>query len=371
MKILVDGMPRQLGGIGTLLINLVRFNEKQGNRNKIVFEFLIPAGSAYINVLKKDGYKFYEVPRVLTKKYKKSIQMIFDNSVYEYVWVNNTSKVNIDLLKVAKRHGSKIIVHSHGVANEARGIKRVALSVIEKIHTNKYCSLIDIPFACSQASAEFFYPTILLDKCMIVSNGIEVEKFIFNETERSRIRSELGIQNGDVLIGAVGRLTAVKNYPFLAKVLSELPEKYKVIVLGEGEDEEHLKNIIKKYNIGNRFILLGKKENIPSYLSAMDIFAMPSFNEGMPFSLIEAQANGLKCLVSSGVPEEAKVIESVFFLSIDDQQAWENEIICGVPSYSERYDSNKMMIQAGYSIETSYQTFLNAIYDTSGNGDNK
>lgn len=368
MKILIDGMPRKLGGIGTLLMNLVHYNEKQGNRGKIIFEFLVPIGSAYIGVLESEGYKYFEVPKVLTKEYKRTICDIFKHNNYEYVWINNTSKINITLPRIAKKYGAKVIVHSHGVATEARGFKKIVFSIIEKVNTREYCNLIDIPFACSRASAEFFYPKELLENCIIVSNGIETENFLFNEDERIRIRSELGIDCNDILIGAVGRLTAVKNYVFLVDLLSELPNQYKVIVLGDGEDEEYLKDAIERNKVGNRFFLLGKKQSVSSYLSAMDIFAMPSLNEGMPFSLIEAQASGLKCIVSTGVSDEAKIIDSVFFVSLDNKQAWIEAIRDKTFLNSRRDELNSEIVEAGYSIETSYRTFLNAISKTKING---
>ena len=268
----------------------------------------------------KDGGKFIGISVKRCKNpHKQNIQMIFNQNDYEYVWINNTSKINIDLPRIAKKHGAKIIVHSHGVATEAKGLKKIIFSIIEKVNTREYCRLIDIPFACSQASAKFFYPADLLKKCKVVSNGIETEKFLFNEKERIRIRRELGIKNNDILIGAVGRLTTVKNYAFLADLLPELPDKYKVIILGDGEDEAYLKNIIDKHNIGDRFFLLGKKQNISAYLSAMDIFAMPSLNEGMPFSLIEAQASGLRCVVSTGVSQEAKIIDYISFANCNNK----------------------------------------------------
>ena len=357
MKILVDGMPRNLGGIGTLLINFVKFNESAGNKNYLVFEFLVPENSAYINILQKEGYKYYEVPKVISARYRTVLHNVFKNNYYDYVWINNTSKVNIYLPQLAKMNGTKVILHSHGVSSEEVGIKRLFFSIIELIRGKKYCNLADICFACSKASAQYFYPKELQEKCEIISNGIETAKYRFNEQNRNLIRYDLNVKEDDALIGAVGRLTKVKNYEFLVKIMAELPDSYKLVILGEGEEKRKLLEMIKELNLESKVLLLGKKKNVEQYLSAMDIFAMPSLNEGMPFSLIEAQANGLRCLVSDGVAEETKITDEVKFLKLSDKQNWINELKKPLFDIRKRYISNEKVIAAGYSIENSYYTF--------------
>ena len=155
MKILVDGLPANCGGIGTLIINLITFNKYKANGDKILFEFLVPIGSEYIEFLKNEEYCYYEVPRIFSKHYKSKIKWIFENNKYDYVWINNTSKVNITLPRIAKKNKAIVITHSHGVASEATGVKSFLFSIFEFIYGKEFCSYIDIPFACSELSADF------------------------------------------------------------------------------------------------------------------------------------------------------------------------------------------------------------------------
>lgn len=361
MKILVDGVPKGTGGIGTLIINLVNYNEHIGEKENIVFEFLVPQNSEYISFFKSKGYKYYEVPRVFTHNYRKCVNEIFEKNKYDYVWINNTSKVNIDLPRRAKKSGALIITHSHGVQSEETGIKKLLFDIIEWFQQNQFCKLIDIPFACSEASAEYFYPHDLLSKCKIISNGIDTDRFLFNEKNRREIRDTFSIAEDDILLGASGRLTKVKNYSFLINLMPFLSEKYKLMILGDGEEENEYKNLMKTMKLEDRVLLVGKKDCVEKYLSAMDVFLMPSINEGLPFSLVEAQANGLKCIVSTGVSEEAKLINTTRFISLDDEQGWIAEIDSELPTFEERIDGNKHVIEAGYSIASSYNMFKESI----------
>ena len=361
MKILVDGMPRNIGGIGTLLINLVHCNERNGNKENIVFEFLIPAGSEYKGLLDREKYKYYEVPRVMTREYKSTVNIVFEENHYDFVWINNTSKVNIYLLKKAKENGALIIVHSHGVSTEATGLKGVVFRLIECIIGSKYCELIDIPLACSIASADYFYPEKLREKCLILSNGIEVEKYRFDRRKREKIRTSLNIQSSDVLLGAVGRLTKVKNYTFLINLINELPLNFKLIIVGDGEDEQILNKHIDELSLKDRVLLLGKVSNVEAYLCAMDYFMMPSLNEGMPFSLIEAQANGLKCFVSAGVSPETDLTGLVEFIPLDEKNTWKQLLINDECLNLNRESAADEIIKSGYSIEHSYKLLIDCL----------
>lgn len=359
MKVLIDGIPRDIGGIGTLIINIVNFNAKSGK--KIDFEFLVPEQSQYISILEQNSYKYFEVPKVCTRNYKNTVSKVFNENFYDFVWINNTSKINIALPREAKKHGVKVIMHSHGVAAEERGLKGIAFKVIERIQEKQYCSLIDIPFACSETSADYFYPKELRKRCVIVSNGIEVDRFIFSKNNRVEVRNILNIEDNDVLLGAVGRLTNVKNYSFLIKLMPLLKENVKLVILGDGEDYQLLQDLIGNLNLRDRVFLLGKHTDVDRYLSAMDIFMMPSFNEGLPFSLVEAQANGLKCLVSTGVTEEAKLTSNVIFLPLEDKESWIKAINDILPTSEDRLNANQAISKAGFSIEQSYKIFCDAI----------
>lgn len=357
MRILVDGLPRNVGGIGTLLVNIVDYNLTAGNKDKYIFEFLLPKESEYKALLSEKNITFYEIPRISNIKYRHIINKIFNNRKYDFLWINNTSKVNLMLPKIAKKNGAKIISHSHGISCEETGLKKLMFTIIEKTVEWEYDNLVDVPFACSEDSADYFYHGELRRKCKVLHNGIWVNKFQYNPDYRKEIRMKYKIKDRDILIGSIGRITKVKNYPFLIQLLGQLPKNYKLIIIGDGEDYELIKDLIIQQKLNERVYMLGVKKDVERYLSAMDIFLMPSLNEGLPFALVEAQASGLKCIVSKGISKEANIVGNVDFINVNSIKEWVQKIE-GIKYSNNRKDAIKSIIANGYSIELSYQEIV-------------
>ena len=360
MRVLVDGIPYTIGGIGTLVVNIADYNHKINGPYE--FEFLVPPGSAYIPILQRKGYTYYVVPKLRNFfAYRKVIKQVVTNKSYDFLWYNNTSKANLTLPLFAKKYGNmRIIVHPHGVAPEEHGIKRLILSTLNQLHERKLFQLVDIPFACAEEAADYYYRNnqALRKKVTIIRNGIDAEQFAFSEGKRAEIRAALGLSDDDVLLCAVGRLTAVKNYSFLINLINRLDSHYKLMLIGEGEDRPILEAQIEEDHLQNRTFLLGKQSNVSWYLSAADIFLMPSFHEGMPFSAIEAQASGLPCLISDQVSEEVAITDLVQFIPLELNK-WSEVLL--INKTRNRVQYAEKIANAGYSIDTSYGLFRQII----------
>ena len=359
IKILVDGLPRTVGGIGTLLMNIVDKCREQGE--DIEFEFLVPSGSRYLEILEKRNETFYQVPPVSkTSEYKNAITKLFEEHHYDFLWFNNTSKVNIYLPRIAKKVGlCKIITHVHGMGIEASGKWKLIYTTLDKLHANELYRLVDIPLACSKDAAKYYYrQKSVLDRSTVIYNGIETSKFTFDETARETVRSELGVSEDEILLGTTGRLTAIKNYPFIIEMLKDLPEKYKLIIAGIGGDEAMLNELIKSNGLQSRCRLLGLRTDIPQLLSAMDIFLLPSFSEGMPFALIEAQSSGLPCLISDTLSEELSITDLVSRASISNgSNVWATKIPQMNIGKASRMEYSSKVRSAGYDIDIACKQF--------------
>lgn len=135
-----------------------------------------------------------------------------------------------------------------------------------------------------------------------IGNGIDTSRFIRNTYlgERERVRKELGISNETLVIITVGRLTKEKGYYELLKALSSLKNKKWVVVCAGADDgyEIDLRNKVSQYGLNDRVCFLGNRDDIPELLSASDIFVLASHREGVPRSVIEAQAMGLPAIVT-------------------------------------------------------------------------
>ncbi len=359
MKILVSGLSQEKGGIGTLLVNVAECNDIDGER-KIEFEYLLPYNSAYKAIFEEKGYVCYIVPRIRhVVAYYKYLKSLLEKNCYDYVWINNTSKVDIILPYLSKKFNVKVIQHSHGTAIEAHGFKKNVIKLLECIYGKYYESLIDVPVACSTSSANYFYRNLEKRKnCMIFNNGVFAHRFLFNEQKRKELRSQLGMSDNKFVFGAVGRLTAVKNYQFLIKLISLLPVNYVCIILGEGDERSVLEKQIIENKIEDRVFLIGDKDNVNEYLSAMDGFLMPSLNEGLPFSLIEAQASGLECIVSDNVSKEVDITGGVHFISLSCMEDWKRVCKNIEIDFQKRLFKNREIAKSGYDINKSYLLFV-------------
>lgn len=359
MRILIDGMPRTIGGIGSLLVNLADYASKQKEEDPFVFEFIIAGKSGYISFLEENGYKYYIAPSVSNiKQYKTFLARLFSENSFDYLWFNNTSKVNIFLPIYAKKSGTKVIAHTHGVDIEETGIKRVVFKILNVLNRRPMFSLIDAPVACSVEAADIYYKgnKRLRDKTVIIKNGIPVTDYTFDAVKREEIRKELDIQDDEILLGTVGRLTAVKNYPFLIELMEKLDQRYKLILIGDGEDRDMLSQMIEEKHLEDRCRLLGAKSNVADYLSAMDLFLLPSLNEGLPFSIIEAQSEGLPCVISDSLSREMAITDLAVFVPLHSLEEWV-KMIKAMDLSKKREDYPAAVAKAGYNIEDSYQIF--------------
>ena len=366
MKILVDGMPRTRGGIGSLILNMAEYSKTHLSSDILTFEFIIAGKSGYLPLLDQKGYRYYLAPPVRSiLKYRRFLQDLFENNKYDYLWFNNTSKVNLLLPTYAKKKGVKLITHPHGVDIEEKGIKRAVFLTLNRLNRGSMFSLVDHPFACSEEAADVYYAgsPALRERAVIIRNGIDTDAFSFDLTTRKRVRGELGVQDDEVLLGAVGRLTRVKNYPFIIHLLKQMDPRFKLILLGDGEDRAFLEELIETEGLMSRCFLLGARENVRDYLFAMDIFLMPSFNEGMPYSIIEAQCSGLPCVVSDTLSAEMKITELVRFVSIEDSLEWKNAVSEAAALSAEviRNQYREKVQAAGYGIERTFSLFTRAI----------
>ena len=125
----------------------------------------------------------------------------------------------------------------------------------------------------------------------------------------------------------------------------------------KGELEEEIIEQCEKFKIRNKGLLLGVRSDVPALLSAMDVFIFPSLYEGMPNTVIEAQATGLPCIIANTITKEANVLGTVKFLPLSNSvDLWVNEVmnICKI-----RYESKETFINKGYEINSSVEDFLN------------
>lgn len=295
----------------------------------------------YERELESGGCRMIHIPAPSESyiHYLKTLKRLMREKHYTVVHAHTMFSIGWAML-AAKQCGVPIrIAHAHSALNNGKSVKK---SIYEQLMRTLILHNATDLVACGNAAGIRLYGRDAYEKrgkCIL--NGIDVDRFAFSEEARDRIRSDLKIQN-DFVIGHVGHLAAVKNQAFLIRLLPQIIEKKpnaKLLLLGDGEDREKLTKLIRDMKLEDRVILTGNVRNVSDYLSAMDVFAFPSLFEGMPLSIVEVQANGLPCVLSTGVPQDVFLTDLLQLISLDYPDKWSDAICASRRCEVQRYSS--------------------------------
>lgn len=161
----------------------------------------------------------------------------------------------------------------------------------------------------------------------IINNGIDISRFRLPVRLYEK-KCELGLTNKHHII-TVGRIIPQKNPVFLAAVVSDFllkHESYDMIWIGNGPLENDCREKFESYGLSKRVHFFSKREDVNEVLKCSDLFFMPSIFEGLPYALVEAQASGLRCLVSDGI-DRAVDCGGCYFMSIrENVEKWSRKM---------------------------------------------
>lgn len=323
----------EIGGIQTLTFNwALELRKKDIEVDFLVLDYGYV--SSIESQLKKNKFNVYKInginfnsPLYLFNYRKKIINFFKRNNNYCAIHLHGSSK-NYQVLKYAKRYGIRVrIAHAHSSNFKTNNFIKKMIGSIFKKSLKKYSTIL---CACSENAAKWLFGKNNNDpRIKTIKNAIKTENYLPNDDIREKMRARLGVKEKQILIGQIGRLVPVKNHNFSIKLFEKLSvdnDDYRMIFVGDGELRGELENNITKKQLGKKIALKGSMNNIGDILQAIDIIIMPSLFEGLPMSLIEAQASGTKCIVSDQISREADITGDVYFVSLQDIDTWTNII---------------------------------------------
>ncbi|WP_297426942.1 glycosyltransferase family 1 protein [Clostridium sp.] len=247
----------------------------------------------------------------------------------------------------------KIIMHSHNDRmSKDKKLYYLHLGMQNIIkHLWKYT--VNYEFACSSNAAEWMFADSDINdsKAQVINNGIDEQKFIFNEEIRQKYRKKLNIQEKFV-IAHVGRFSYQKNHNFLIDIFNSVIKRYSdsvLLLVGEGELKEEIIEKVKNLKLQDKVIFYGLSNEIHNILQAADIFVFPSHFEGLPVVGIEVQASGLMTIASDTISDEVKITD--YWASVPLSKSCEEwaEIILKYKDGYIRKDTSKEIIDSGFS----------------------
>ena len=313
------------GGVEAMIINLYRFID----REKVEFDFLIENECDIINkkIVNQLGGNLIIIPSYKNPfKYMKALKNIFEKGNYDIVH-SNMNTLSVFTLRAAKKAGIKIrIAHSHSTSNKNEKIKNLIKNVL-KVFSKKYATNY---LACSELAGRWLFGDKAYENgdVTLINNGIDFNRFAFNNELREQTRNELGLKD-EFLIGNVGRMMAQKNQMFFLKVLLKLKNNkcnVKALIVGDGPLKDELQEFINANKLNDDVIIISSTDKPEKFYNAFDCFLLPSLYEGLPVSGVEAQVNGLNCIFSDNISKEILLSKNALMLSIDSVDNWVDKI---------------------------------------------
>lgn len=341
----------RLGGIETLLLGLYR----NLDRGRLQFDFVTDNADAMeeFDEIRSMGGRVYQFGRFLDDPIayqRKFVKVISSMDPASTIFHSHDPLRSGPLLLACMRRGIKRrVLHSH--TDSFKGSPRKYVAPLILYLTNRLATHY---FACSEVAGRFMFPS---REFSIFNNAIDLSRFIFDRPARDALRERLGIRSSAIVIGHTGRFTFQKNQDWIIRVFAQFLKIHSdsnLLLVGAGPLENEMRRLSIQLEVSDRVIFAGSQNNVQTYLSAMDLFCLPSHYEGFGISLIEAQANGLPSLVSDIVTNEVCLTEAISRYSL---KAAASEWACKLLALHKngRYNSTdqiRKLREAGYDIRT-------------------
>ncbi len=151
-------------------------------------------------------------------------------------------------------------------------------------------------------------------KYEILRNGVDFGLIRSSKTDKESARDALHLPRSAFIVLGVGRLNPIKNFSLLIEAFSYLHKKIPSSVLaiaGRGKELQHLKKMVTQMNLQSQVYFLGNRNDMVCVYSAADVLGVTSISESSSLAALEAQALGLRCVISDGVPDESIITDHV------------------------------------------------------------
>lgn len=294
------------------------------------------------------GCHIIELPSRKTETLKYAVQLskfIRSQKIDVIHAHGNSATLTVEMLAGFLGGCKKRIAHSHNTQCEQVRADKMLRPLFYRLYTDA--------FACGKAAGEWLFGK---RDFTVLNNGRDLEKFSFNEHLRDSMREKYDVRE-NLTFGHVGGFNPQKNHEFVLKIFREIIKieaNAKCFFIGAGPLKEYIEK--KASDVKSNIIFVGTTDDVPAYLDMFDAMILPSIFEGLPLVAVEWQINGLPCILSDTITSQCAVMDTVRFMSLnDDPKEWAKEIIRlareNVEKRSETSLEGKEKIKkAGYDI---------------------
>ncbi|MBR0172844.1 MAG: glycosyltransferase family 1 protein [Lachnospiraceae bacterium] len=345
------------GGIETFLMNL----HEQIDKERFAFDYAVNQLSEgdYANRARALGGNIFVLPRLSShpvSNLRSTGRLVRDNR-YDVVIRHTANAMVTPQLLVAKKNGAKTILHAH---NESDPMK--AAHVAGRLLMGRAA---DARIACSEGAGRWMYGR---QPFVVMKNAIDIRKFAYSAEGEARIRKEFRLGEAH-LYGSIANFRPEKNHAYLLEVFRLIKDSdpdAKLLCLGDGALRASIESAIREKHLEDSVILAGTRADVADVMSAMDVLLFPSLFEGLPVTLIEAQAAGLSVLLSENVTKDVVVTDGlVSYLPIDVMAlVWAKEArvlmsdALARPKQEKRIQQTETIAGHGYDMKTVSKQYM-------------
>ena len=310
-------------GAETMLMNLYR----EIDRAKYQFDFLYFTDEPcdYDEEIKALGGNIIRINSRSTAKRFFTLYKTIKQGDWQIIHSHTLFSSGLNLFAGKLANASMLVAHSHNTSDANSS------SITGRFYQHAMRWLLSwVPthyIACGKAAARYLF--LNRNDVRIIPNAINIEQFI--NAQGHKVKTELGIDEKQLIILQVGRLMPVKNHIFSVKIASILKDTrtdFQMLFVGTGAEQQSIESLINQLGLEKHVRLLSLRDDIPELMAAANVMLMPSLHEGFPVVLVESQAAGLPAVIADTISSEVDLnIDLVNFISLNSPLAeWASTI---------------------------------------------
>ena len=339
------------GGAETMVMNYYRHID----RTKVQFDFLVhrEQRGAYDDEIETLGGRIYRLCPIYPQnfaRYKRDLRGFFQAHPEYKIIHSHMSELGYFAFREAEQQGVPVrICHAHS-APHGFDMKMVVRTYFKK----RMMPYLTHLFMCGEESGEWLYGERNKSRFVIMNNAIDIAAYAWSPARYKKVRHDLNLEEVYTL-GHVGNFTQPKNHPFLLEIFAALLKKEPnavLLLVGGGEGMSKMQEKVQELGIAEHVRFLGVRSDVADLMQAMDIFVLPSLYEGLPVTMVEAQAAGLPCIISDKIPPECILTEGLVDIMplSASPEAWAEKILAkrAIP----RTDRRAEIAAHGFDITT-------------------
>lgn len=335
IRVLVLDTVMDRGGAETMMMNYLR----NMDRSKVILDFLVNRDykADYEDEIEKLGGRIYRMCPMYPQyfgRYKREIrEFLIEHPEYKIIHSNLEERSYFALKEAKKLNIPVRISHSHN-APKGFDIK----SIVRYYFRARLIPQVTHMFTCGLEAGDWLYGVKNRDKVIMQNNAIDAKAFEYNKELEEKAKKEFGLE-GKFVIGHVGRFFPQKNHGFLIDIFNEVYKRDKdavLVLVGGGELQDSIREKVQALGLQDAVKFLGVRSDVNYIMQAFDLFILPSLFEGLPVTMVEAQATGVKCIISDKVPSQCAITDNVEIIKLEDSlEHWAERILSYKNSYNK------------------------------------